>query len=146
MRDFDRPLNERGERSGAAMNAWLRLQAEPPTWIITSTAIRALATTAFVADAAQLPTECIDAQPDLYLANPETLLSRVRTTPADVASVALVAHNPGMTHLVNLMLDEPYLDNLPTFGVVQLHLTSPWNDVQFGQAELVQFMSPKRLP
>ena len=48
LRDFDRPLNARGERDGPNMASWLQAQSDPASWVWTSTATRARATASFV--------------------------------------------------------------------------------------------------
>jgi phosphohistidine phosphatase len=143
--DFDRPLNARGERDGPRMARWLAAQPDPAGWIWSSDAARAQATTRFVAVgfAAAAPELILDHR--LYLAGPERLLEVVRETPADIGSVAVVAHNPGLTELVNLLAGRTVTDNLPTFGVARFELTDPWEDVRFGSARLALLMAPKRL-
>lgn len=143
--DFDRPLNDRGERDGARMARWLAGQPDPARWIWSSDAARAQATARFVAAgfAAGAPELILDHR--LYLAGPERLLEVVRETPADIASVAVVAHNPGLTELVNLLAGHTVTDNVPTFGVARFDLAPPWEQVHFGAARLALLMAPKRL-
>ncbi|MEQ8859617.1 MAG: histidine phosphatase family protein [Pseudomonadales bacterium] len=143
--DFERPLNRRGERDGPAMAAWLAGQADPATWIWTSDAVRARATTDFVAVGFAAADPQVVAEHGLYGATPETLLDVLRGTPADVHSAAVVAHNPGLTELLNLLAGEHLSDNLPTFGVARLEVPGPWATLAFGQARVELLTSPKRL-
>ena len=145
-RDFDRPLNARGERDGPSMSAWLRGQPQRASWLMTSPARRALATSRFVADGFELAAARVDERAELYDATPETILDTIRTTPPDVQSVAVVAHNPGMTETTNLLCGERITENLPTFGTACLRVPAPWATLQFGQAVLQQLISPKLLP
>ena len=146
LSDFDRPLNKRGRRDGPKMQAWLSTQDHPASWIWSSRATRARTTADFVAAgfAAASPTIIEDRR--LYLASAETLLDVLRETPVPEASVALVAHNPGLTHLVNLLSGAEVLDNLPTFGVARFEVDTPWPSLRFGGARLERVTSPKRLP
>lgn len=144
--DFERPLNTRGRRDGPRMAQWLRAEPDPPTWIWTSDAARALATTAFVADAFAAVNPVVVRDHRLYGATPEMLLSVLRETPSDQAAAAVVAHNPGLTQFANLLAGTAITDNLPTFGVVRLELPPPWHEMNFGTATLALFTSPKRLP
>jgi phosphohistidine phosphatase len=82
----------------------------------------------------------------LYLADPDQLLDVLRETPDSVESAAVIAHNPGLTELVNLLAGEPVLDNLPTFGVAAFRVQRPWVELRFGAGRLLELMSPKRLP
>lgn len=143
--DFERPLNARGERDGPRMAAWLADQDHPATWVWTSDARRAAATADFVmrgfAGAQPVRVE----EHRLYEASPERLLDVIRETPDQERAIAVVAHNPGMTQLVNLLTGEAVTDNLPTFGVVRLDVPEPWAELAFGRASLDLFTSPKRL-
>ncbi len=144
--DFERPLNPRGERDGPRMAAWLARQDHPATWVWTSDAVRARATATFVVDgfAAARPTLVPDHR--LYAATPEQLLDVIRETPPDQQCGAMVAHNPGLTQLANLLAGEQITDNLPTFGVVRFQVSSPWATLALGSAEVELLMSPKVLP
>jgi len=123
------------------MQRWLAKQPFVPAWIWTSDAARARATAKFVHRAFPNATLVEDRQ--LYGATPETILSVVRATPAEVESVAVVAHNPGMTQCVNLLAGERVLDNLPTFGIARLQWFGDPREVAFGQAIVETLMVPK---
>lgn len=146
LADFDRPLNARGERDGPVMAAWLSAQSDPATWIWTSTAVRARATAAFVQTGFQVSEDALVAVDDLYHASPEQILDVVRQTPSEVKNVAVVAHNPGMTWLVNAMGSDAITDNLPTFGVARFHCPGDWATLRAGNAQLDFLVSPKTLP
>ncbi|MEM9620415.1 MAG: histidine phosphatase family protein [Pseudomonadota bacterium] len=141
-RDHERPLNPRGERDGVAMQQWFSQQAHPATWVWSSSALRARQTAEFVRTAfgAELAIE-----PTLYLGSPESLLTCLAQTPADVHSVALVAHNPGITYCANLLIGDTVTDNLVTFGTVLLSVPGHWSDIAFGGAELISLDTPKGL-
>lgn len=144
--DFDRPLNKRGERDGPHMAAWLAAQSDPATWIWTSTAVRARATAAFIRSGFQLSEDAIVAVDGLYHASPEQILDVVRQTPSEIDSVALVAHNPGLTWLVNAMGSDAVTDNLPTFGIARFDCNGDWATLRAGTARLEFLVSPKTLP
>ena len=144
--DFERPLNKRGNTDGPRMGNWLAEQTDPAAWIWTSDAARALATAEFVAEgfAAARPQVIPDHR--LYHGSPEIARDLLQETPADVDSVALVAHNPGLTWLVNLLAGEPVLDNLPTFGVARFNVIGNWHELGYEAATLELLMAPKKLP
>ena len=145
QRDFDRPLNNRGERDSIEMTRWLSAQSHPPRWLWTSDAVRALATAEVVREAFQIDAECMVSVHELYLASPETLLDVLRRTPADVESVALVAHNPGITETLNALTGARVTDNLPTFGTARLNFEGRWEQLRFGHCELDLLTAPKLL-
>lgn len=144
--DFERPLNQRGQRDGPRMAAWLAEQDHPASWIWSSDAVRALATARFVADGFAAAGAHVVEEHGLYGAAPETIVDVIRATPADVESVAVVAHNPGMTEALNLLTGAQVTDNLPTFGVARLDVAGDWPAIAFGTLELDLLMKPKALP
>ena len=142
--DFDRPLNQRGERDGPKMRNWLAGHSHPAQWIWTSDATRAAATAAFVAEA--FPGATLKADHRLYGATPATLMGVLRETPAAIETAAIVAHNPGITESVNLLVGTEAIDNMPTFGAALLCWPGGTDALQIGAARLEALMSPKRLP
>lgn len=145
--DFDRPLNERGRRNGSAMAAWLGEQTEVADWLVTSAAKRAQQTAAYVGGAFQLGTERIAVEKNLYHASPDLLLDALQSAPADCGTIALVAHNPGLTYLVSdLLAPKPAMANLPTMGCALFRSqAADWFDVAPHNCELQLFMAPKLL-
>ena len=156
QRDFDRGLNKRGRRDGEAMASWLAQQQHPPTWLWTSDAVRAQATAQYVQRGFRLSSHQVEARHELYHASPEDAADLLQQTDDAHRSVALVAHNPGLTYLVNLLVGRQVTDNLPTFGVAELllpdamaprwldfRLPTPGNQATY--AELVQLQRPKAL-
>lgn len=152
--DRDRPLNARGERDGPRMAHWLSVQQSPATWIWTSPAARARRTAVFVSQGFAAVSPTLIEAPALYLAAPEDIIDVLQGTPADVSSAAVIAHNPGLTDLVNLLAGTPVIENLPTFGVAAFDFDLPWHALRPdtaralrpGAARLVSLMTPKRLP
>ncbi len=128
------------------MSSWLATQHGPAAWIWTSDALRAAATARFVADGFAAAAPVVIEDHRLYDAPPERLLEVIRETPPDVTSAAVVAHNPGMTQLVNLLAGVSVTENLPTFGVACFAVPEPWAELAFGRGALDLITSPKRLP
>ena len=129
------------------MAAWLTTQADPAGWIWSSDAVRALATAQFVAQGFQRCAPQVVADPRLYHPSVESVCEVLRETPHDQSSVAVVAHNPGLTYLVNHLAGRRVLDNLPTFGVAQFSVVEgAWADFQPGVTTLASLTAPKSLP
>ena len=140
--DHDRPLAARGERDGPLMQRWLTEQEHAIEWVWASSAVRAQSTADFVAAAtkAHLATDS-----KLYLASPETILDVIRSTPPDVDSVAIVAHNPGLTYTANLLSSEEVTDNLVTFGVALFAYENDWSSLVPGYCHFVSLHTPKSI-
>ncbi len=55
-----------------------------------------------------------------------------------------VGHNPGLTELVNRLLPDLALDNLPTSGIVAIDLSTPsWRNAATASAKLAYYDYPK---
>ena len=141
--DHARELNPRGMADGPKMQAWYQNQTHQASWIWSSDATRAKQTAQFVAHG--FDGEVVYA-PELYLASPDTILDQLQGTPSAEVCAAVVAHNPGLTYLVNLLCGETITDNLPTFGSVLLKAPiQDWHELSYGQCEVQQFMAPRLL-
>ncbi|MEM7000979.1 MAG: histidine phosphatase family protein [Pseudomonadota bacterium] len=141
-KDHARPLNKRGQDDAARMQAWYAARNHPAEWIWASSAVRAQQTAEFVAAGfgARLVTE-----PDLYLSGAETLLDCLRGTPEEIQSVAVVAHNPGLTYLVNLLGVDNITDNLPTLGSALFATENSWSNLAFGVNHFISLNTPKSI-
>jgi phosphohistidine phosphatase len=143
LADFDRPLNARGQRDGPRMQQWLSEQPDPPQWIWCSDAVRTQETAKFVCAAFSDATFVLDHR--LYHAGPETILNLIHETPEQADTVAIIAHNPGITQVRNLLCPDTYLDNMPTFGVAHLHSECAPQNLKFGDAHQIALQTPKKL-
>jgi phosphohistidine phosphatase len=148
--DVDRPLNRRGLHDAPLMGGRLadRLAAAGLALdaMLASSARRAAQTARMIADELAFAASSIDWRRELYLAAPRTMMDIIRLLPDEVRTAALVAHNPGITEMVN-MLARVRIDNVPTCGVALLSLKQEgWDGLEAGGAELISFDYPKRLP
>ena len=142
QRDHERPLNARGEQDGPNMARWYARQCHKVQWIWASTATRAQATAEFVAQGMQCE---VTSEGRLYLASAETILDIIRITPPEVEGVAVVAHNPGLTHAANMLSQDAVTDNLVTFASALFAVENDWADVTFGTNHFLSLTSPKGL-
>ncbi len=111
-------------------------------WIWVSSAVRAQETAQFVADG--MGTEIITA-PELYMAHPEAILDVVRATPPGIEAVAVVAHNPGLTQITNLLGPDAVTDNLVTFGSALFAVETEWENLTFATNHFLSLTTPKTL-
>jgi phosphohistidine phosphatase len=126
--DADRPLAERGKRDAPRMAERLKTRGAQPTLLLTSHARRALRTAEIVGRALGLGSGQMRTVRELYLASPDAIRGVLAAQDDAHDCVLLVGHNPGLTDLVNELLPELALDNLPTAGVVAVELdASAWS-------------------
>jgi len=114
--DFDRPLNERGHQDAPVMAARMVSRNCIPDLLLISSARRAQETSAYMKQAFQLAPEQIQLIDDLYLAEPEILLAVMASVPESVNHLMIIAHNPGLESLSELLAGRS-LPPLPTLGI-----------------------------
>lgn len=151
VRDFDRPLAPRGQAAAPLIGAHLAAHYPMPGRVLVSTARRTRET--FAALGAPLNTLEAEFEPQIYDADPHTLLTLVQETEEAIQTVLMVAHNPG-THALALDLVDPALAEeddyarldlkFPTAGVACLSFDGSWRMLGSGQARLLAFITPKQ--
>lgn len=157
LRDFDRPLNQRG-RVGAGMMGKHILEygrENSVGWkrIVASPAVRVTQTIELAGEAAgETPPITWDRR--IYLANSATLVEVLRDQEDDPRSILLVGHNPGLEDLIfDLVPDDGtnplrdvVEDKFPTaaYAVIQLDIES-WTDLAEGCGRLVHLIRPRDL-
>ena len=124
------------------MQTWLAGQSNPIEWVWASSAVRAQSTADFVANATSAN---VVTEPALYLASPDTIIDVIRSTPADVESIAIVAHNPGLTYVTNMLATESITDNLVTFGVAAFAYEHDWSGLVPGHCHFMSLNTPKTI-
>lgn len=145
MDDFHRPLNRRGQRDAPEMGRRLAALGLRPDLIMTSPAVRALATARHYAAALAYPEAALQQHPEQYAASPAVLLELLHRVDPQVRILLLVGHNPESTMLAN-WLGQLAIPNIPTSGIVALALTcGAWQDLAAGAARLLFFDYPKKL-
>ncbi len=114
--DFDRPLNERGFEDAPKMAKRLKKKEVNIDCIYTSPALRALTTAEIFAKELNVKKSNFFTVPNLYNPAPERFYEVISSAGNDCKTVALFAHNPGITDFVNGLCNVK-LDNMPTCGV-----------------------------
>lgn len=144
LADHDRPLNARGKRDAPEMGRRLAARGVHPSLLLTSTAKRARATAEIIAEALDYPPESLQAERDLYLASPATILRVVAFEGGDAQHVMVFGHNPGITDLAS-RLTGMHIDNVPTAGIVTIDLDiDDWSQAEGARGTLVSFDYPKK--
>jgi phosphohistidine phosphatase len=144
LRDFDRPLNERGQKNAVEMAKRLVKQDLIPKEIVSSPALRALATANLFADTFKTAPSKIKKVDSIYEASATTLLQVINNFNDDDDFIALFGHNPGVSEVAFLLTDNAGLDNLPTTGMALIEFPfEHWNMVSRGTGKLLLFDFPK---
>jgi len=152
LRDHDRPLAARGERSAPAMGAYFAGTDLRIDRIVSSTAARALSTARLIQQSfdERVP---LASRRDLYHADPRDLLAiALEEAGSDNdARILLVGHNPGMHELALYLCGQGEADEVarlqakfPTGALAEFDL--PAEDARAGAGRLIRFVRPKDLP
>lgn len=151
LRDFDRPLNDKGKRVARAMGHWIAQQKIGFDKVIASPAIRVEETIEHFANGYEKRLN-IEWDRKIYLASSATILDLVRDC-TDEEHILIVGHNPGIEDVIfDLVSDDgSSLRNMvekkyPTGAYAQLHIeTQKWADISSSATSLEVFMPPRDL-
>lgn len=123
--DLQRPLNKRGKRQAPESGRWLAENLEPIDLAVVSPAQRARSTWELVAgELADPPQPTIDDR--AYTFDGSGLLPIIRELSDDLATVALVGHNPAMEELVRHLTGQ--WADMPTSAVAVIGFSGPWSE------------------
>ena len=106
--DHGRPIVARGERQCAALAEQLGVaydKSEMPALALSSTAVRARQTAELVIAGTRAPT-ALELEDALYETDADAIVDRLRLVDDDLASVMVVGHNPELSELALLVLEE----------------------------------------
>lgn len=146
LRDFDRPLNNRGIRDAPRMGKRLKERRIFPDLMITSPAVRTLETCRIMAFILGYDIKKIQTDQRLYHADETQLLQVVRSIKdfKDTEEVVLLfGHNPGLTGFANSLFTQT-IDNIPTCGIVAGQvLVNSWAETEMGDGKWEIFDFPK---
>ena len=144
LRDFDRPLNERGHKNATEMAKRLIKQDIIPRELVSSPALRALSTAKHFADTLGIDHSKIVKVLDIYEASASTLLKVINGFNDNSDLTAMFGHNPGLSEVATLLSDNAGLDNLPTTGMALIEFPfEKWSMVSFGTGKLLLYDFPK---
>ena len=144
--DFERPLNDRGKKDAPVIAKRL--------------VDRNIAIDAFVASPAKRAKKTAELFCDTYKKNEEDIIfiSALYHAPADVFyevikqlddnfnTVAIFAHNPGISYFVNGLVADVRIDNMPTCAVFAIQSgISSWKDFKKEKKEFLFFDYPKNI-
>ena len=143
--DHDRPLNARGRRDAPRMSQRLvaalhrhQLRLES---LLSSSAVRAHSYATEIAEATE---QAAQAREALYTFSARSLIQFVSQLPNEHRCVALVGHNPAITHVANQLGSQP-LDNVPTSAFVILACDiEQWTDIELRTHTCLEFDYPKK--
>jgi phosphohistidine phosphatase len=146
QQDWDRALNKRGQRDAPEMARRLRARKLKPDVILSSPAVRALATATIMARELKVPASSVRQDERLYLAAPADMLTVIRDLGGSARHLMVFGHNPGITDFANRLSAGDRIDNMPTSGVFTATFAiQDWSELDWGSGQDAQFDYPKNL-
>ena len=148
--DRDRPLNDRGRAAAQLMGAYIAREALQPDHAMVSPARRTQETWEIVrADLADTPMETV---PSIYEAPAGRILDAIRSAPAEVTSLLVIGHNPGLGDLAQRLAGEGPKDlirelreKFPTAALAVLEFDAEdWAGIAAGGGRLQRFVRPRQ--
>ena len=148
LQDFDRPLAKRGREAAPEIGRHMRKAGWLPDLVLCSTAKRTQETAELVMAELGGDTKVHFADA-LYLAAPEQMLKDIRGVDNKVATLLVVAHNPGTAQLANYLAadgDKHAIQRLrekyPTAALAVFDVDAgSWSKLE--RAKLIDFVTPK---
>ena len=141
--DFHRPLNKRGKTDGPIMANFLSSKINKICFLHSSSSVRTFETSKFFIE--RIKFDQIKYDDSLYHSSSFSILNLIRNYSDNFSSVAIIAHNPGLTNLINELTNID-LDNLPTTGIAEIDFNCiKWNDISLNNGNLIQIKFPKQL-
>ncbi len=113
------------------------------SYLHSSDSVRTFETSKFFID--RIKFDKIKYDDSLYHSSSSSILNIIRNYSENFSSVMIIAHNPGLTNLVN-EITNIYIDNLPTTGLVEIDFSClKWNDISSKNSKLIELKFPKQL-
>jgi phosphohistidine phosphatase len=143
--DWDRTLEPRGQRDAPEMGRRLKGRGLKPDKILTSPAVRTLATTSIMARELGVPASKVTQDERLYLASVKNLRSVIRELGGTAKHLMVVGHNPGLTEFADELSSERSIDNMPTCAVYTLEFDiEEWSELELATGVNAELDYPKK--
>lgn len=142
LSDKERPLNDRGRRDAPRMGERLAKQDVKPDLILSSPAVRALATAEIIAKKLGYKVEDIVVHERLYAAAPDDLLEVIHELGDKPKRVMLFGHNPAFAELAHRLSSK--ITDMPTCAAAEFSFdTKSWSNVGKQEPAKVTLHLPK---
>lgn len=141
--DRDRPLADRGRRDVAKMGRRLAERDVKPDLILSSPAMRALATAEVIAKTLDYKLKDIVVNGRLYAGQSDDLLDVIRELGNKLERVMLVGHNPELSELAHHLSSE--ITPMPTCAIAEFTFDAKsWSDIGNVKPRQVALDYPKK--
>lgn len=145
LKDFDRPLNERGQKAAPKMGVELKNKGVIPDLIISSPALRAKTTAELFAKENGYSNEILF-NDDFYFGDEDDIFEAIKQVDSSVNTLMIVAHNPTMESLTSsLSINNDYLPFKTATIAILATYAKKWSAIQLSSFEVESHIMPKSL-
>ena len=148
LKDFDRPLAERGLNDAPEMGRYLRKIKFKPAYVISSPAQRARETTLLSMEAAKVGKEQVRWDENLYYGSVKDYVEAIQSASDEYERLMLVGHNPLMENTAGILTGAEHKTavRMPTAALLCLEsFADSWKAVSTGTCQIKWMMIPKVL-
>jgi phosphohistidine phosphatase len=144
--DFERPLNERGKKDAPVIAKRLLDRNIAIDAFVASPAKRAKKTAELFCETYKKKEENIIFISALYHAPADVFYEVIKQLDDIFNTVAIFAHNPGISYFVNGLVADLRIDNMPTCAVFAIQSDiSSWKEFRKAKKEFLFFDYPKNI-
>lgn len=146
LKDFDRPLNNRGKRDAPRMGRYLKELQLVPDQIFSSPAARAKATILNVIKELDIPESSIKWNEDLYFKGPEAYIKAISSADDSSEIVMTVGHNPMTEDAIDTLSAGSSNKAIKTATIACFEFEADsWKNIKFEVKALKWIVGPKDL-
>ena len=141
--DFHRSLNSRGKTDAPIMSSYLSTRVDMIDFLHCSSSVRTYETSKYFIERINFIN--IEYDESLYHSSSLEIMNNIKYYDEQYNSAMIIAHNPGLTNLINEIADV-ILDNLPTTGLVEICFDCElWSDISQENSTVIDIKFPKQL-
>lgn len=146
LKDFDRPLNDRGIKDAPRMGRYLEELGIIPDNIICSPALRAKQTILSVAEVLGLESEKITWDEDLYFRGAMSYIQAIKRVNGPSSAVLIAGHYPMVSDVVSTLIGQELRGHFSTATIacVEVNIES-WDALDEGTCKLMWMVKPREL-
>lgn len=136
LRDFDRPLNERGQSDAPQIGKEVLGKIPNIQHIFCSSSVRTKQTAELLFKGEL----SISFHNELYHPSSADVIKHIHTANNKHNGIAIISHNPTTTDVCNSLQSDVQFANIPTCGVVSINFdVENWQNIKFGKLNFYIF-------
>ena len=144
LRDFERPLADRGISDAKKMSKFLKDMNIKIDKVLCSNAIRAKETFDLTADGFNFEIDKATYTDKLYFGDTTTIIQDLKELDESLNNILIVGHNPTLHYLVEILTNES-INRFTTCNLATISHDGEWVSLNSQQCSLKSLIRPKEL-